>query len=111
MFFLSSRQKGTAMSTPARPQTCFTFKVSDNVECYLGWDVMLETFFAQVYPVDSDGERVEEHEEKDATLCWVGTQKAAIRMVDQLAYEVRQTLPGFFIPKDIFQNLYEIEID
>ncbi len=79
------------------------FSVSDGVECMVGFDVPMQTFFGQVYRVDRSGERVD-----DGMLHWVGVKMDEIRTVDHLQRLLR---PHAKIPLDIFEILFEIEID
>ncbi|MEO8637322.1 MAG: hypothetical protein ABI430_00275 [Candidatus Taylorbacteria bacterium] len=79
------------------------FSVADDVECLVGWDVPMQTFFGQVYRVDEKGERAE-----DEPILWVGKKPEAIRTVDHLQELLR---PRTVIPPVIRRRLFEIEID
>ena len=84
----------------------FVFPVSEEIECMVGWDVQMQTFFGQVYKVDENGDRLDA--EEGGTLLWVGSKNCEIRTVDELA---RQLISRAIIPNDIRKKLYEIEID
>lgn len=60
----------------------------------VGWDAGLATYFAQVQPAgDAD---------VDELLLWAGTSPGEIPNVEQLQYEIRETIE---IPQDILENL------
>lgn len=79
------------------------FSVSPGVECLVGWDPPMGTFFGQVYAVNKKGERVD-----DEMIFRIGGIPDQVRTVDHLQEALR---PYATIPKEIFQTLYEIEID
>lgn len=90
----------------------YTLEVSKTTAALVGWDNMLQTFFAQLYMLDEHGERVDVYEkdgeEESGTLFWVGTSPNEIRTVDQLESLINKR---FIIPKEIRDVLYEIEAD
>lgn len=69
------------------------FEVGPNVECMVGWDDPMQTFFGQVYRVDEQGERVD-----DEAIHWVGTHNDQIRSVDHLQQLLR---PHAELPAEI----------
>ena len=81
-----------------------TFLVRDGVECLVGWDSPMQTFFGQVYKVDSRGERTD-----DEPLLWVGTHQGEIHAVEELARLLRAEKAS--IPSEIYGKLYAIEVD
>ena len=87
------------------------FSSPSREECFIGWDLPLETFFAQIYPIDAEGKRIEEIDGEDATLLWVGAKHSEIRTVDKLVRMIGLGYGTIIIPKHILRALYEIEID
>jgi hypothetical protein len=82
------------------------FPVRDGVECMVGWDDHMGTFFAQVYRVDEEGERIGAEDNGD--IHWVSGYPCKIRTVEEL---VRLLKPHATIPEEILKILFEIEVD
>jgi len=82
------------------------FEVNTGVECLVGWDPPMQTFFAQVYKVDEDGERIDA--EEGGTIIWVGRVNSEIRTVRELAMLIELHA---IIPLEIYEALLEIELD
>ena len=80
-----------------------TFKVQGGMECMVGWDEPIQTFFGQVYAVNDEGERIE-----DSTSLWVGTRIREILTVDTLVALLK---PQVTIPDEIYRELFAIEVD
>lgn len=75
----------------------FTFRAGRNLECLVGWDPPLNTFYGQVYRTDSEGRIDEDEDGNDGTILWVGTEYAEVLTVDELEDRLRpivQMLPG-----------------
>lgn len=88
----------------------YTFPVlAGTIEARVGWDPKFETYFAQVYMIDEEGEQVEEDEDgNDGMIFRVGTHHSAIRTVDHLERELR---PHAKLPEEIRKELFKTEID
>jgi hypothetical protein len=89
------------------------FRIGGGREMLVGWDPHLGTFFAQVYPVDERGDRIEfkensvGDEDEDATLLWVGTTLNEIRTVDQL--KIR--MAPYKLPAPLEELLFREEVN
>lgn len=84
----------------------FIFRAGKDLECQVGWDPALQTFYGQVYKTDEDG-RVdvyeENGEEKDGTIHWVGTSPGEIKTVEELQDRLKPVVQ--ILPRDAWKKL------
>lgn len=85
------------------------FPVSEGVECMVGWDPPLCTFFGQVYKVDEEGERIDDEDEGGGMIFRVGASFREVVTVDHLAKCLRPYVER--IPDEIYHEMYLVEID
>ena len=77
----------------------FIIPIDQTRQAQVGWDPPLQTYYGQVYKIDKNGERVdifvENDEEKDGTLVWVGTSHNEVPTVEylQLLLHEHVTIP------------------
>jgi hypothetical protein len=89
----------------------YFIRVDDETEAMVGWDEMLGTFYGQVYKIDQEGERVEEDEDGNDIVLFVGAKHNEIRTVDELIKKLAKLKPSVRIPHDICNELFTCEVD
>ncbi len=80
-------------------------------ECMLGYDTPMQTFFAQVYLVDENGERVQDIQEVEgkeydaATLLWLGTSSGEFKRFEQMSSKLVVESEPIEVPEKILREL------